>query len=454
MRRRRGERPIHVAQVGATVDGGLWIVQVALGLRRRGFEVTAIIDEDGGGTASALRKAGIPYVALSLPLFAQNRVTRLLPRLRLRRVVKYAYALSLFVTAVRVARLLRRLHVDVVHTHIYSSMIVFRIAGAIARVPIRVSMIPAPMPLDVPLMRRLDLATWRLDHRILGGCGYTSRRYVELGVPASRVRTVPYGIDPGGFDPEAANRQRVRNEWGISDDTPLVGQIAFFYPRLQGKGLPELLQDRGIKGHEDLLAAARLVIDMRPDVRFAVVGDGFGEAGVRYFDEMRQLAHELELDDAVFFAGRRKDLVDVIAALDVSVQCSLTENYGGTLESLAMERPMVATRVGGMPEVVIDGETGLLVPPRDPQALAAAILRLVDDPAVGRQLGVNGRSNVLAHHTIQRTVDDVVAVYAEIARERGIRRPPLDRDDAAAARDVGALGLMPSDVLYPVDETD
>jgi glycosyltransferase involved in cell wall biosynthesis len=362
---------------------------------------------------------------------------------RLRIVVSGVYFLA---TVLRMARLFRRLEVDVVHTHVFSSMVIARFAGAIARVPIRVAMIASPLQLESPELRRIDLLTRRLDHRLIAGCQYTSDLYARFGVSARDRRTVGYGVDPTGFDPAKADGHRVRRELGLSADTVVVGQVAWFYAALRPPFAAPGMEGRGIKGHEDLLAAARLVLDQRRDVRFIVVGDGFDESGARHFDDIRRLAGELGIEHAVIFTGRRRDLVDVLAALDVSVQCSLSENYGGTIESLLMERPLVATRAGGMPEVVLDEQTGLLVPPREPEALAAAIMRLIDDPALGRRLGREGRARMLERHTIQHTIDGVIDVYRELAAERGVVRPPL-----AASHDepsLGPIGLMPSDVLF------
>jgi hypothetical protein len=115
---------------------------------------------------------------------------------------------------------------------------------------------------------------------------------------------------------------------------------------------------------------------------------------------------------------------------------------------------MVATRAGGMPEVVIDEQTGLLVPVQDPGALAQAILRLVEDPGLARRLGEAGRARMLEHHTIQHTIDGVVEVYRQVAAERGITRAPLDRPAVAdRGETVGSLGLMPSDVLFAASES-
>jgi glycosyltransferase involved in cell wall biosynthesis len=291
--------------------------------------------------------------------------------------------------------------------------------------------------------------THRLDHRLLAGCQYTNDLYGRLGVPERYRRTVRYGIDAERFDPAAADGRRVRRALGLADETPVVGQVAWFYPALSPPFAPPGMEGRGIKGHEDLIAAARIVLDRRPDVRFLVVGDGFGEVGVRHFEQVRRLAVELGVGDSVIFAGRRADLVDVLAAIDVSVQASLIENYGGTIESLLMERPTVATVAGGMPEVVIDSETGLLVPVRDPEALAEAILRLVEDPELARRLGRNGRARMLERHTIQHTIHGVIDAYGELAAEGGMRRAPFGDPGAPdGPESIGPLGLMPRDVLF------
>ncbi len=120
---------------------------------------------------------------------------------------------------------------------------------------------------------------------------------------------------------------------------------------------------------------------------------------------------DLVLRDRVLFTGHSDDVPSLLAAADVAVQCSLTENLGGTIEALLMERPVVATRVGGMPESVRDGETGLLVPPSDPVALAAAILLLLENRGRAAELARAGRQLALRDLTIARTGGQVDALY-------------------------------------------
>ena len=184
-------RPVRVAQLCPTTDGALWMVQISAGLQRRGFDVVAIVGSDDGGTAAALRKAGVPFMVMDQRLRRYSRLARLVGRLpvvgRLRIVIDAAQLLR---TVLRMARLFHRLEVDVVHTHIFASMVIARMAGAIARVPIRVAMIAGPLQLESVALRRIDLRTHRLDHRLIAGCQYTNDLYRRFGVSARYRRTV------------------------------------------------------------------------------------------------------------------------------------------------------------------------------------------------------------------------------------------------------------------------
>lgn len=402
------------------------MVEIAAGLRDRGFEVICVIGSPDGGTARHLRAAGIPFVAMTQPLISSSRFAARLGALPYIGVARWAIdAVALLRTAGRMARILRRERIDIAHTHVISSILIGRIAGAMAHVPVRVAMVPGPYHLESDYLRRADLATQWLDHRLIAGSQRTDDLYAEHGVPARRRRVVSYGADRDGFDPAQADPARLRRELGLEPGTPLIGQVAYFYPVDDGPFAPPEVRGRGVKGHEDFVEAARLVLDRRPDARFVLVGDGWGPIGERHRDDIRRRCRELGIEDEVIFTGRREDIADVLAALDVSVQCSLSENYGGTLESLLMRAPTIATRVGGMPEAVRHEQTGLLVEPRDPAGLAAAMLRLIEDRPLARRLGAAGRELVLERFTFQTTVAGVESVYRELAAERGLRRPPL-----------------------------
>jgi glycosyltransferase involved in cell wall biosynthesis len=270
-----------------------------------------------------------------------------------------------------------------------------------------------------------------MDHRVVAGSEATRRLYRSLGLPESRLSCIPYGADEKRFDPARVDGARIRREFDIDPGAPVVGLVAWFYPPRTDWQTPPALRGRGLKGHDDFLAAAHLVRRHVPSVRFLLAGQGLREAGERYRRRLMARCREEGLDDAVVFTGHRDDVPDVLAAMDVAVQCSLSENYGGTIEALLLERPTVATRVGGMPETVRDGETGLLVPPGDPAALAAAICRMLDDPDRARRMAQAGRALMLERFTLDRTASSIAAMYDELLEGRA----------HAAASPVSARGV-------------
>ena len=389
-----------VVQLAGGTENAAWFVDICRRLRGRGYDVMAVIGAPEGRLAASLRAAGVPYRAMRLS-FA--------PELGRLRVVVYLVRAPIAIC--QLAYLFRRERVAVVHTHIFNSIFMGRVAAWIARVPCRVSMIPGPLHLDAPLTRAADRRTWWMDHRVVAGSEWTRDRYLALGLRPPRLACIAYGADPARFDPAHADPARIRREFRLGPATPLIGLVAYFYPPRDGWHTPPFLRNRGVKGHETFLAAARLVRERWPDARFVLVGSGWGRAGERYRERLMQECQTEGLGEAVIFTGFRGDVADLLAAFDVAVQCSRSENYGGTIESLLMETPTVATRVGGMPETVRAGETGLLVPPDDPAALAAAILALLDDPARAHEMARAGRRLMLERFQIARTVESIADLY-------------------------------------------
>jgi glycosyltransferase involved in cell wall biosynthesis len=170
-----------------------------------------------------------------------------------------------------------------------------------------------------------------------------------------------------------------------------------------------------IKAHEVFLEAAARIRAASPESTFLIIGDGERRA------ELEAMARQLGIAEATRFLGWRDDMREVYADLDVVALCSNNEGSPVALiEALAAARPVVSTRVGGVPNVVHDGESGLLVPPRDPAALADAVLALLRDRAFAAQLGQAGRRDVFPRHSSGRLVQDVERLYLELAREKGL----------------------------------
>jgi glycosyltransferase involved in cell wall biosynthesis len=211
-------------------------------------------------------------------------------------------------------------------------------------------------------------------------------------LPMPPLETLHHGLDQaavagwGGGD-------GVRAELGIPEHAPVVGNLANF---------------KAAKDHPTLLRAAARVRERLPEVRFLLIGQGPLEP------EARRLAAELGLDATVVFTGFRTDAHRLLAALDVF---TLSSTYEGLpialIEAMALGRPAVVTRVGGVPEVLADGDQGLLVPPRDPAALADGLLRLLGDPGLRDRMGAAGRARA-ADFDIRKAVRRMEQVYADL----------------------------------------
>jgi glycosyltransferase involved in cell wall biosynthesis len=371
--------------------------------------VCAIVGGPEGGLIEALRAAGVRCLWTPMRLTTGPGPFKLPGALW-----------TIPSAAIRLARLLRRERIQIVHTHGYNANLIGRVAAWIARVPIRISMVSGPYPLEAPLPALADRLTSWMDHRVVAACEHIRTLCRATATAPGRTTCIYYGADADRFDPARANGARIRRELGLDADAPLVGLIAYLYPPVRGWVAPRALRGHALKGHEYFLDAARLVRQALPHARFLLVGGAIGPAAERYRAGLEAHARALGLADAVRFAGFRPDVPDVLDALDVAVQCSLSEGLGGTIESLLMGVPTVATRVGGMPESVRDEETGLLVPPRDAAALANAILRLLTNRQWARALAAAGRERMRARFTLQRTITDIDALYRAVAQEQAL----------------------------------
>jgi glycosyltransferase involved in cell wall biosynthesis len=198
-------------------------------------------------------------------------------------------------------------------------------------------------------------------------------------VPAERVLTLHDAVDTELCSPGRVSRKRVRREFNFDDDTLVVGFVGRFSPG---------------KGHEELLEAAAILREQYGNIRFLVVGEAsYGEE--KYEQRIRAMGKALKLDDVLLFTGYRKDIPDLMAAFDIFAFPSHAEAFGVVLiEAMAMERPVVSTNCDGVLDIVVDGETGIYVNPRNARQLAEAIERLGADPALRRKMGKAGRKRV------------------------------------------------------------
>ncbi|MHA2621132.1 MAG: glycosyltransferase family 4 protein [bacterium JZ-2024 1] len=227
--------------------------------------------------------------------------------------------------------------------------------------------------------------------------GFITERY-------SVIRSV--GVVGRQFAPEDAHPSAVREKYGIPESAPVISIIARIDP---------------VKGHEDFLRAVAILRREFRDIRALVVGSQFDPAEP-YEPRLRKLCDELGIADAVIFTGMQWDVEHFYAASDVVVHPAHYDLFPFTvLEASSMERAIVATRVGGIPEIIKEGLTGILVPPRDPLAIATAVGKLLRDPDLRAKLGKTARQFVLTRWTFDRAWNDTLRFLRDMLN--GTPRP-------------------------------
>lgn len=359
---------LHFVSTFAIKTDTKWLLQLAAHLDRTRFRLVVACFYEGGPMRQALERKGIETHNLDVP-------GRRSPR-----------------AILRARRLIRRVRPDLVHTHLLRADLFAGLAARWARVPVIVSTVYA-----IGEFRRerprwgdsiLDSLYRVLPTHVLAVSDAVRRDCVEnLRVDPRRVVTIRTGIDPPPAM-DAARADALRRGWGVRAGERIVlaiGRLSFE------------------KGIDVLIDAAAVLRDRRCAARFVIVGDGPLRPALQ-----AQIAR-LQLDDTVCLDGFREDVWDCLAAADVVCMPSKMEGMpNALLEALSARRPVVATRVGGIPEAIEDGRSGLLVPPGDAVALADALQRILTNAELAESVAVGGRAVVDAGFLAK----DVVARYA------------------------------------------
>ena len=360
------------------------VILLTAGLKDRGYETQLVIGQESpreGNLFDLAARKGVACVAMP-GLGREVRPWRDLRAL-----------LGLY-------RMMRTFRPHIVHTHTAKAGMLGRLAARVAGVPVVVHTFHGHVlrgyfgPLTTAFYRAMERGLGASSDVLVAVSDAVKRDLVGLGVaPDAKIRVIPLGLD---LEPLAGALPRgsLRGEAGVPGDAPLIGIVGRLAP---------------IKDVGTFLRAAAAVRAAVPAARFAVVGDG-EERGPLEAERAR-----LGLEGCVFFHGWRRDMAAVYGDLDVVVNCSRNEGTPVALiEALAAGRPVVATRVGGTPDLLGDGRRGALVPPGDAAALAAGIVDALrgSEPLPARVR--EGQAYVLAHQSARRLIDDVDALYQEL----------------------------------------
>ena len=365
-------RVVQILATGTTGGAQEHVYSLLSRLDRTRYDACAI-SLSQGSTVRRLQRLGIPTLVVDEPDDA--------------------------ITVGAVAAHLARLQPDVIHNHMYRAEIV----GTKASLALGAAGYPRPSVVSTVHSSRirshedrelLRLLTPSMD-RLIAVSNAIVHKIHDEGRDGAPVSLIYNGVDLERYDHQEPCCT-LREEYGMEPGAQIVGVVA----RLEQE-----------KGHPTLLEAWPLVLRSCPDAYLLIVGEGSRR------DELARIAAELRVAHRVVFTGRREDVPAITAALDVAVLPSYREAQGLTLlEAMALSRPVVASNVGGIPETIEDGVTGLLVPPHDPPALAAAIVSLLTNHSLADMLARAGHDLVQRRFCLEQMVSAVEEIYDEGAR--------------------------------------
>jgi glycosyltransferase involved in cell wall biosynthesis len=300
---------------------------------------------------------------------------------------------------------IRARNIEIVHTYGFYANVFAVPAAKLARRPVIVAGVRDTGVYLTPVMRRFQRAACRLADCVIANSNAVRDWLVNDGLNAKRIRVIRNGI---AIPPKTGDTVtfRVRRELGIPFDDAVVATVCRLTPS---------------KGLENLLRAAARVTACLPHVQFLIAGTDLSQPG--YKVQLERYAADLKLSRNVHFLGERSDVLDILAESDLFVLPSLSEGLSNVLlEAMTASLPVVATNVGGNPEVVEHGKTGLLVPPRNVDELTAAMMQILQCPDLACSLGDAGRARVVTEFSLENMVRQTHDLYLSLLEKRAPAR--------------------------------
>jgi glycosyltransferase involved in cell wall biosynthesis len=359
--------PLRVLQyITPSQIGGAEIHVMALSekLRERGHDVTIVCPRG--------RPLAVELLARGLPLKTPRSTGKFDPLMLM-----------------RIARALRRDRIQVIHTHLSTASLIGSLAARAAGVP------------SVATVHGLNTRTcYNYAHAIIAVSNAVKQHLAAQGMPPDRITVVHNGVDLRAFSgPDQS--ESVRREWGLPEGAPVLVTVGRLAPN---------------KGHRDLIEALEILVRNKrwQELRLLVVGTG------ALLPHLQQEARLRGMEERTLFVGFQRNVLPFLQVADIFVLPSIQEGLSlSALEAMALGKPVVACRVGGAPEVVVDGETGLLVVPAQPVELARAMARLLSDPERAREMGRAGQRRVREAFDLEQMVSKIEEIYRRLIAERG-----------------------------------
>ncbi len=340
------------------------ILREAEGLRERGFTVIMAVVTGGGLVAKAREKG---FVVYEIPFYRKRSLQALFSLIKI----------------------IKKHQIDIVNTH--SSLDAW-LGGIAARLSAK--KIVRTRHLSTHIKKGFNsvcLYKYLADYVVTTSSSIIPMISSQARISLDRIRCIATGVSPSALQVNPAEVKQFRKNQLQNEEQILVGTACFV---------------RSWKGIQDLMAAAKIVKSQDSRVRFVIVGGG-------YFQDYKGMAKDFGVDDILCFTGHLENPYPAIASFDIFTLLS-TANEGisqASLQAGFLAKPMITTSIGGLPEVCIDGFTGIVVPPRSPEKVAEAILLLAQDPSLRKYFGENAKKLVLERFTLMHTLDSMQEVY-------------------------------------------
>ena len=394
--------------VGRLNVGGpsIHVVNLAAGLDPDRFEHLLVIGRESRAEGSMLE------YALSRNVWP-HRIEEI--------VTAFSLGLRDAIALKRLFSLMRRYRPHIVHTHTAKAGLLGRVAARLAGVPIVVHTFHGHVlhgyygPAQNWALRKMERMLAWLSDRLVTVSEQVKKDLIEYEVArADRIAVIPLGLVLEPFLNAQSQHGEFRRELGLRDEDKLVGIVGRIFP---------------IKNHALFLEAAARIAAADPAARFVVVGDGSLRSA------LEKQARQLGIEKQVLFLGWRSDLARIYADLDVLVVSSNNEGTPlSAIEAMAASCPVVATRVGGVPDLIRDGENGRLVPPRDADAIATAVLELLGDGEAARRIGHNAMISARERFDVKRLINDIDHLYRELLDEKAIHLASAEQLQSAGLK--------------------
>ncbi len=381
---RRARGMVRVLHLMKTSIGGGWALRQMRELVKAGIEVHVAIPTDGP-LIEKYREYGVVVHAISYSL------KNLLASIR------------------RLREIVEEVRPDIIHSHFVLTTLIMRIGLRDIPIP-RVFQVPGPLHLENWFFRNLEIHLAQKNDFWCGSCEWTNACYEQSGIDRERIFLAYYG---GDLTKIYKREGSLKKTLGLKQSDIVIGMVAFMYAPKRYLG-----QKRGLKGHEDFIDALAMLIDDFPNLYGVCIGGAWNGA-TKYERKIVDYGKK-RCGERLRFLGTRKDVFDLYGDMYIAVHPSHSENLGGAAESMLLEVPTIATDVGGFPDLVKHEETGLLVPPKNPNALAEAIRSMLQGKYELDTFKKKAKALALKLVDVKVNAQDVLEMYSSILARKSL----------------------------------